>query len=253
MATFFRRILNKRCVNTLVQHDRFIGCSHRPVISKTNMTTRFYSSSSSSSSPSSTKKNNTTPTAPQKELHFVHVQHIHPRDLAQSTFFALHRPLLTFGIEQMQTIENGQSQQVWEEEDYEENSGSNANAIPLANPLSPYLTTTPFHPNQPTISMSASESQYVVNRFFSEIKLKFNQEQEQSLNKQKTTITYLEVNNIKQQEQSTSEIDFEERKKREKTLYLTNILQKRRLKMNKHKHKKLRKRTRALRKRLGKI
>ncbi|CAG8447819.1 166_t:CDS:2 [Funneliformis caledonium] len=197
MATFFRRILNKRSVNSLVQLDRFIGgCPHRPVISLTNMTTRLYSSSSSSSSPSSTKKNNTTHTAPQKELHFVHVQHIHPRELAQSTFFALHRPLLTFGNEQMQqTFENGQNQQVWEEEDYEENSGSNANnAIPLANPLSPYLTTTPFHPNQPTISMSAAESKYVVNRFFSEIKLKFNQEQ--LLNNQKTTVTELEVDNI---------------------------------------------------------
>ncbi|CAG8599746.1 14112_t:CDS:10 [Funneliformis mosseae] len=205
MATFFRRILNKRSVNSLVQLDRFIGgCPHRPVISLTNMTTRLYSSSSSSSSPSSTKKNNTTHTAPQKELHFVHVQHIHPRELAQSTFFALHRPLLTFGNEQMQqTFENGQNQQVWEEEDYEENSGSNANnAIPLANPLSPYLTTTPFHPNQPTISMSAAESKYVVNRFFSEIKLKFNQEQ--LLNNQKTTVTELEVDNVKQLEQSTN-------------------------------------------------
>jgi hypothetical protein len=35
-------------------------------------------------------------------------------------------------------------------------------------------------------------------------------------------------------------------------LELTSVLRKRRLKMNKHKHKKLRKRTRALRKRLGK-
>jgi hypothetical protein len=35
-------------------------------------------------------------------------------------------------------------------------------------------------------------------------------------------------------------------------LELTSVLRKRRLKMNKHKHKKLRKRTRALRKKLGK-
>ncbi|CAO3699354.1 hypothetical protein G6F70_000007 [Rhizopus microsporus] len=38
----------------------------------------------------------------------------------------------------------------------------------------------------------------------------------------------------------------------EEQLELTSVLRKRRLKMNKHKHKKLRKRTRALRKRLGK-
>ncbi|KAL0090636.1 hypothetical protein J3Q64DRAFT_1706435 [Phycomyces blakesleeanus] len=36
------------------------------------------------------------------------------------------------------------------------------------------------------------------------------------------------------------------------TFELTSVLRKRRLKMNKHKHKKLLKRTRALRKRLGK-
>ncbi|KAI8387452.1 hypothetical protein BD560DRAFT_419914 [Blakeslea trispora] len=36
------------------------------------------------------------------------------------------------------------------------------------------------------------------------------------------------------------------------TFELTSVLRKRRLKMNKHKHKKLRKRTRALRKKLGK-
>ncbi|CAO3681107.1 unnamed protein product [Rhizopus stolonifer] len=38
----------------------------------------------------------------------------------------------------------------------------------------------------------------------------------------------------------------------QETFELTSVLRKRRLKMNKHKHKKLRKRTRALRKRLGK-
>ncbi|KAI8335931.1 hypothetical protein BC941DRAFT_453655 [Chlamydoabsidia padenii] len=38
----------------------------------------------------------------------------------------------------------------------------------------------------------------------------------------------------------------------EEGMQLTSVLRKRRLKMNKHKHKKLRKRTRALRKRLGK-
>ncbi|CAM0142245.1 hypothetical protein VKS41_002273 [Umbelopsis sp. WA50703] len=36
------------------------------------------------------------------------------------------------------------------------------------------------------------------------------------------------------------------------TLYATSVLRKRKLKMNKHKHKKLMKRTRALRKRIGK-
>ncbi|KAI9310138.1 hypothetical protein BX666DRAFT_2011290 [Dichotomocladium elegans] len=38
----------------------------------------------------------------------------------------------------------------------------------------------------------------------------------------------------------------------EEGFQMTSVLRKRRLKMNKHKHKKLRKRTRALRKRLGK-
>lgn len=36
------------------------------------------------------------------------------------------------------------------------------------------------------------------------------------------------------------------------TMHATSVLRKRKLKMNKHKHKKLMKRTRALRKRIGK-
>ncbi|KAK9763568.1 hypothetical protein K7432_009635 [Basidiobolus ranarum] len=61
-------------------------------------------------------------------------------------------------------------------------------------------------------------------------------------NQRKTVIDFLET--IKQKYQ-TPEAPKE-------TIMMTSILRKRKLKMNKHKYKKLRKNTRALRKRLGK-
>lgn len=89
----------------------------------------------------------------------------------------------------------------------------------------------------------------IVN-WLSEIEFKAKQEQleEELLNKQKSTVKEsLEVDSVKQQGQSVnSEAEKEE-------IRLSNILQKRKLKMKKHKLKKLRKRNRALRKRLGKI
>ncbi|CAG8682393.1 15633_t:CDS:2 [Gigaspora rosea] len=179
---------------------------------------RLYSSSNSSNS---TKRTTTSATPPKQELSFVHVNHIHPRDLAQSTFFALHRPLLTFGI-------------------YEDESSNNPNPISLSNPLSPYLTSSSFHPTQPAISITSTESQMIVNRFFTDI--------ESKVKKDGQTI----LNNITIDESHKQSFENDELKRRKLKLYLTNIVQKRRLKMNKHKHKKLRKRLRALRKRLGK-
>ncbi|CAJ0840832.1 11909_t:CDS:10 [Entrophospora sp. SA101] len=55
------------------------------------------------------------------KLSFVQVNYIHPRDLAQSTFYALHRPLLTIGSEMLnnQSLEK-QQQKIYEEEEEEE-------------------------------------------------------------------------------------------------------------------------------------
>ncbi|CAG8721365.1 19140_t:CDS:2 [Gigaspora margarita] len=195
--------------------------------------TRLYSSSNSSNS---TKRTTTSATPPKQELSFVHVNHIHPRDLAQSTFFALHRPLLTFGSEQP-AMDNVQQQ---EEEVYEDDSSNNPNPMSLSNPLSPYLTSSSFHPTQPAISITSTESQMIVNRFFTDI--------ESMVKKDGQTI----LNNTTIDKSHKQSFENDELKRRKLKLYLTNIVQKRRLKMNKHKHKKLRKRLRALRKRLGK-
>lgn len=136
--------------------------------------------------------------------------------------------------------------------DYEEeNSGSSVNTPTPFNPISFYLNLYPFHSNQSTISMSsdADLKKSIVN-WLSEIEFKAKKEQleEELSNKQKSTIKdSLEVDSVKQQGQSiNSEAENEE-------IRLSNILQKRKLKMKKHKLKKLRKRNRALRKRLGKI
>uniref|UniRef100_A0A1D1YH14 Small ribosomal subunit protein mS38 n=1 Tax=Anthurium amnicola TaxID=1678845 RepID=A0A1D1YH14_9ARAE len=210
-----------------------------------NVVIKSYSSSSSSSSSSSTKtspsssskKSNTTPTSSQKqELPFVPVKHIHihPRELAQSAFFAEHRPLLNFGSEQAQ--QNEKTKQTSEEEDCEEeNPGSSVNTTMLNNPISHFLNLFSFQTQQ-TIP-----NDIIANRFLSDIELKIKQEQ----------LKESEINSIKNQQGQLVIIKAGRRKI--ERIRLSNIMQKRRMKMKKHKLKKLRKRTRALKKRLGKI
>ncbi|CAG8462999.1 4847_t:CDS:2 [Cetraspora pellucida] len=216
MSLFRQRVLTNYNLNNFVKY----------VVSAT----RLYSSNN-------TKRAAISATPPKQELPFVHVNHIHPRDLAQSTFFALHRPLLTFGSEQP-AMDNVQQQH--EEEEYEEDTSNAPNPMSLSNPLSPYLTSSPFHPTQPAISITPTESLMIVNRFLTDQKSKVEKDEQMISN-----------NNTLDRSQEQF-IEDKEMKRRKHKLYLTNIVQKRRLKMNKHKHKKLRKRLRALRKRLGK-
>ncbi|CAG8460355.1 11688_t:CDS:2 [Acaulospora colombiana] len=199
---------------------------------------RFTIRSHSSSSSSNSTKRITAPATPQKkELSFVHVNQIRPRDLAQITFYALDRPLLSFGNEQTQNI-----QQEWEEEDFEEESLSSSHTNSLS------ITLTPFYPTQSTIPMTPAEQLSIVNKFLDGVVMVEGEEIAPSIEGEKENSSL-----INSQEQSTTNFDERlERKRKANILYLTNIMQKRRLKMNKHKHKKLRKRQRALRKRLGK-
>ncbi|CAG8523015.1 3927_t:CDS:10 [Diversispora eburnea] len=110
-----------------------------------------------------------------QELPFVHVNHIHPRDLAQRNFYALHRPLLSFSNEQLQQTSSESVQQDWEEEgDFEEENLTivSSNTTPLTSPLSPYLTSSPFHPTQPSVSITPAESKIIANKFLDEIESK---------------------------------------------------------------------------------
>ncbi|CAG8696702.1 15165_t:CDS:2, partial [Acaulospora morrowiae] len=196
------------------------------------ITIRPYSSSSSSSSNST--KRTTAPATPQKK----------------------ELPLLSFGNELMQQSVESTQQQDWEEEgDFEEESLASSNTSSLTNPLSPYLTSSPLHPAQSTISITSSESEVIANKFLDDIESKVREEETDTSTedvRKGSAIT-------NSQDQLTTNPEESERKNRKITdiirkrkLYLTNIIQKRRLKMNKHKNKKLRKRQRALRKRLGK-
>ncbi|CAG8813839.1 8898_t:CDS:1, partial [Racocetra fulgida] len=69
----------------------------------------------------------------------------------------------------------------------------------------------------------------IVNRFFTDIESRVKKDEQMTSN-----------NNTLNRSQKQS-IEDEEMKRRKLKLHLTNIVQKRRLKMNKHKHKKLRK------------
>ncbi|KAF9416416.1 hypothetical protein BGZ94_010220 [Podila epigama] len=141
---------------------------------------------------------------------------LHRVDLAHGSFFALHRPLLG--------ITNGP---MFAQNSFEEVEDS-------ADELAAYFSTLcPFTPpaavgsasTQASVTvMSAPEAEMAVQDFFQQIDGK--------LREQKSIVDPLmdEAN----------------------TMYMTSVLRKRKIKMRKHKYKKLRKRTRALRKKLGK-
>ncbi|KAG9286229.1 hypothetical protein G9A89_014215 [Geosiphon pyriformis] len=228
---------------------------------------RFYSSSSSSSS--GTKRAQQPPS--KQELTFVALNYVDPRDLAHSTFFALHRPLPTINDQLAPVWDAGQqqSQGLEDEEEYDEDGLTahstiyiSINSTSTTHPLliNPGNLLSPLQPS--SFAMTSTESQQVINRFFSEIEASLKKEEEES-----EDFELLEVQRIRPTEQidrpnepdTTKELDLyedeitEKREREGRTSYMSNIRQKRRLKMNKHKHKKLRKRQRALKRRLGKI
>ncbi|KAI9231274.1 MAG: hypothetical protein BYD32DRAFT_467311 [Podila humilis] len=137
---------------------------------------------------------------------------LHRVDLAHGSFFALHRPLLG--------ITNGPMFA----QNFEEFEGKYSDEQ-----LSAYFSTLrPFTPPTGSSSssvsvMSTPEAEQAVQKFFEQID---GQLQEKSI-----VDPLMDETNV---------------------MHMTSVLRKRKIKMRKHKYKKLRKRTRALRKKLGK-
>ncbi|KAF9383097.1 hypothetical protein CPB97_006748 [Podila verticillata] len=137
---------------------------------------------------------------------------LHRVDLAHGSFFALHRPLLG--------ITNGPMFA----QNFEEFEGKYSDEQ-----LSAYFSTLrPFTPPTGSSSSSVSvlstpEAEQAVQKFFEQID---GQLQEKSI-----VDPLMDETNV---------------------MHMTSVLRKRKIKMRKHKYKKLRKRTRALRKKLGK-
>ncbi|KAG0345268.1 hypothetical protein BG004_003822 [Podila humilis] len=145
---------------------------------------------------------------------------LHQVDLAHGSFFALHRPLLG--------ITNGPMFA----QNHEEFEGKEDYLIyQSTDELSAYFSTLlPFTPPTSGISSAATpvlsypEAEQAVQRFFEQINGQIQQ--------QKIIVDPLmDESNV---------------------MHMTSVLRKRKIKMRKHKYKKLRKRTRALRKKLGK-
>ncbi|CAG8525341.1 5914_t:CDS:2 [Ambispora gerdemannii] len=238
VSSLFRTRLRVQSLCKLGRHH-FINNTNNTLVTLGYFNSnRLYSSSSSSSNSKRNQQNSTN-----KQETFVESNYIDPRDLAHNTFFALHRPLPTINDQLAPVWGAGQQQpQGWEEEEEGVHS-----------PLTKSTTTLILSPLQPSLPMTPDESQKVVDRFFSEIDGK----------KKKTRAASMaeEVNNVRRKKSTLAVNDYREvegedddltENNKVKTYYMTNVRQKRRLKMNKHKHKKLRKSQRALRKRLGK-
>ncbi|KAF9347432.1 hypothetical protein BGX26_001075 [Mortierella sp. AD094] len=175
---------------------------------------------------------------------------LHRVDLAHGSFFALHRPLLGIANDPVDDLAN------------------------YFSALHPYLHPTPPFSQPSIVTPSATswaslppslvDAEQTVDEFLSQIQNK-QQQQEQQLQQQKSdhtmdtetpynlasgSINPLEDHSISAAAMAESILDplLDQRS----VMYLTSVLRKRRIKMRKHKYKKLRKRTRALRKKLGK-
>ncbi|KAF9291633.1 hypothetical protein BGZ74_000342, partial [Mortierella antarctica] len=100
-----------------------------------------------------------------------------------------------------------------------------------------------------SVPQSIPEAEQAVEDFFSLLEEKQAHMDAQILTDNKTSSATTEEESSRKQimDPVPSSIDGEDN-----VLYMTSVLRKRRIKMRKHKYKKLRKRTRALRKKLGK-
>lgn len=100
-----------------------------------------------------------------------------------------------------------------------------------------------------SVPQAIPEAEQAVEDFFSLLEEKQAHMDAQILTDNKTSSATTEEESSRKQimDPVPSSIDGEDN-----VLYMTSVLRKRRIKMRKHKYKKLRKRTRALRKKLGK-
>ncbi|ORZ11705.1 hypothetical protein BCR41DRAFT_356792 [Lobosporangium transversale] len=180
-------------------------------------TARRYQSSSSSSPSSSdlSKLDFLSIVKPERQVNAASMDRV---DLAHGSFFALHRPLLGLTHVPVDTRINSFS-------DFEESVEDLNNYFSSLRPYSP--------PNSSS-NLRSTDSKQTVQEFFHLIE---RQQQSRLLNV--VSITPPTIGTIMDEMDDTN------------VMHMTSVLRKRRIKMRKHKYKKLRKRTRALRKKLA--
>lgn len=139
-------------------------------------------------------------------------------DLAHGSFFALHRPLL--GLTN-KSVEAAVAQQGHED---------------AVEDMTNYFSTLrPYNPPSTPSAYNHMDSEKIVQDFFRQIENKA-----------------MIMSTIDGQAPTTPIQSIMDELDDTNVMHMTSVLRKRRIKMRKHKYKKLRKRTRALRKKLGK-
>ncbi|KAG0274940.1 hypothetical protein BGZ96_004009 [Linnemannia gamsii] len=191
---------------------------------------------------------------------------LHRVDLAHGSFFAMHRPLLGIANGPMFASHNSQ----FHEEDYEGKFFLHP-VDDLVNYFSTLHPHTPPSPMiQPTLATptatawasmppSMPDAEIAVEEFLRLVEdkqtLQAQQEDEHDRKQSSATTASTTAGNMDGIDEGsiTTKSILDPMLQDESTaMHMTSVLRKRRIKMRKHKYKKLRKRTRALRKKLGK-
>ncbi|KAF8981475.1 hypothetical protein BGZ46_002730 [Entomortierella lignicola] len=193
---------------------------------------------------------------------------LHRVDLAHGSFFALHRPLL--GIANGPMFANNQGNNMMNEEDYEgkffnpvEDLTSYFSTLqPYSPPTPPLLQPsvgTPTATSWASLPQSLMDAEQTVDEFLSQIQVQQQQKSDYTMDTETPNNSPNKSNSENSFQNDsisvaapTTESILDPLLDQRNMMHLTSVLRKRRIKMRKHKYKKLRKRTRALRKKLGK-
>ncbi|CAO3566444.1 unnamed protein product [Mortierella alpina] len=229
-----------------IRHQRFSPAAGRPALAYASV--RFQSSSSSSRDNDNSSNSELDPIA-SNEVPVNAALELHRVDLAHGSFFALHRPLL--GIANGPMFANNNHHNMMDE-DYEDPVDDLAHYFSTLkpytppSPLSQPALVTPSATTWASLPPTIPDAGQAVDDFLRHIE---DQQQQQQWMQQKQ--------DEESRASSASAVVAESivagsPLENTNAMHLTSVLRKRKIKMRKHKYKKLRKRTRALRKKLGK-
>ncbi|KAG0257829.1 hypothetical protein BG011_003725 [Mortierella polycephala] len=241
------QVLNASSINNFQRHRRILGAV-RPAVS--SMSIRHQSSSSSSRRDNDNNSKGSSSSAdvesiPSKDAPINASFELHRIDLAHGSFFALHRPLLGITNGPMFTSSNNN---MMNDEDYE------------GNPLTQPALITPTATTWASLSATMPDAEQAVDEFLTQMEHRQQQQQQQQSAKDiimestSSTSTSSVTSSASPGTNPviTADAILDPLLDASNAMHLTSVLRKRRIKMRKHKYQKLRKRTRALRKKLGK-
>ncbi|KAF9134943.1 hypothetical protein BGX30_011707 [Mortierella sp. GBA39] len=187
---------------------------------------------------------------------------LHRVDLAHGSFFAMHRPLL--GITNGPMFASNNHNQ-FHEEDYEDPVDDLVSYFSTLHPYSPpgpmiqAALVTPTATAWASMAPSMPDAELAVEEFLRLVEDKQavqdqqQQQEETALRKEASaTATAGNMDGVNEGSITANSILDPMLQNESNAMHMTSVLRKRRIKMRKHKYKKLRKRTRALRKKLGK-